>query len=48
VFKSSAHAYGASRDDPAFFTEDMTRTRHARTRIERDIVEAEHAVLDFA
>ena len=48
VFRSSAHVYGAEQDDPAFFTEE-TRRRHApRTAIERDVVEAEGAVADFA
>jgi UDP-glucose 4-epimerase len=48
VFKSSAHYYGAERDDPAFFTEDMPRPHPPPTPIERDIVEAEAAVHDFA
>jgi UDP-glucose 4-epimerase len=48
VFKSSAHYYGAEQDDPAFFTEDMERPHPPTTRIERDIVEAESAVRDFA
>jgi UDP-glucose 4-epimerase len=48
VFKSSAHFYGCEQDDPAFFTEEMTRSRPARTPIERDIVEAEAAVAEFA
>ena len=47
-FRSSAHYYGAEQDDPAFFTEDMSRPHPPRTRIERDIVEAENAVADFA
>ena len=48
VFKSSAHYYGAEQDDPAFFTEQMRRPHPPRTPIERDIVEAEAAVADFA
>ena len=48
VCKSSAHFYGAERDDPAYFTEDMPRPHPPRTPIERDIVEAEGAVRDFA
>ena len=48
VFKSSAHYYGAEQDDPAFFTESMERPHPPRTPIERDIVEAEAAVADFA
>jgi UDP-glucose 4-epimerase len=48
VFKSSAHFYGAEQDDPAFFTESMGRPHAPRTRIERDILEAEATVADFA
>ena len=48
VFKSSAHYYGAEQDDPAFFGEEMERPHPPRTRIERDIMEAEHLVADFA
>src|ERR687886_506485 len=48
VFKSSAHYYGAEQDDPGFFTESMGRPHPPRTRIERDIVEAEATVSDFA
>src|SRR5881398_2917976 len=48
IFKSSAHYYGAQQDDPAFFTETMGRPHPPRTAIERDIVEAEASVADFA
>jgi UDP-glucose 4-epimerase len=48
VFKSSAHYYGCEQDDPAFFTEVMRRPHPARTPLERDIVEAEGAVAEFA
>ena len=48
VFKSSAHFYGTAQDDPAFFTESMGRPHPPRTPIERDIVEAEASVRDFA
>ena len=48
VFKSSAHFYGAEQDDPAFFTEAMGRPHPPRTRMERDIVEAEATVADYA
>lgn len=48
IFKSSAHVYGCEQDDPAFFTEPMTRSRRPITAIERDVVEAEEAVIDFA
>lgn len=47
VFKSSAHWYGCEQDDPAFFTEAARRTRPPRTRLEKDINEAESAVEDF-
>jgi UDP-glucose 4-epimerase len=48
VFKSSAHYYGCERDDPSFFTEEMSRPHPPRTRLEADIVEAEKAVAEFA
>src|SRR4051794_197344 len=48
IFKSSAHYYGAEQDDPAFFTESMGRPHPPRTAIERDIVEAEATVADYA
>lgn len=48
VFKSSAHWYGCEQEDPAFFTEAMKRSRPPRTPLERDIVEAETYVDEFA
>ena len=48
VVKSSAHYYGCEQDDPAFFTEQMPRPHPPRTSIERDIVEAEESIADFA
>ena len=48
VFKSSTHFYGAEQDDPAFFDETMRRPYPPRTAIERDIVEAEASVSEFA
>jgi UDP-glucose 4-epimerase len=48
VFKSSAHFYGCEQDDPAFFDERMGRPHPPRTPIERDIVEAEASVNEFA
>jgi UDP-glucose 4-epimerase len=48
VFKSSAHYYGAEQDDPGFFTESMGRPHPPRAPLERDIVEAEATVADFA
>jgi UDP-glucose 4-epimerase len=48
VFKSAAHYYGCEQDDPAFFTEEMSRRRPPGTAMERDIVEADEAVAEFA
>jgi UDP-glucose 4-epimerase len=48
VFKSSAHFYGCEQDDPAFFDETMGRPHPPRTPIERDIVEAEASLREFA
>ncbi|MEA2332850.1 MAG: UDP-glucose 4-epimerase [Thermoleophilaceae bacterium] len=48
VFKSSTHFYGCEQDDPAFFDETMGRRQQPRTAIERDVVEAEAALNDFA
>jgi UDP-glucose 4-epimerase len=48
VFKSSTHFYGCEQDDPAFFDETMGRPHAPRTAIERDIVEAEASVNEFA
>ncbi|MDQ3644895.1 MAG: NAD-dependent epimerase/dehydratase family protein [Actinomycetota bacterium] len=48
VFKSSSHFYGSEQDDPAFFDESMGRPHPPRTPIERDIVEAEASVAEFA
>ena len=48
VFKSSAHYYGCEQDDPAFFDEGMRRPHPPRTPIERDVVEAEASLNEFA
>jgi UDP-glucose 4-epimerase len=48
VFKSAADYYGCEGDDPAFFTEEMSRRHPPRSAIERDIVNAEELVADFA
>jgi UDP-glucose 4-epimerase len=48
VFKSSTHFYGCEQDDPAFFEETMGRPHPPRTSIERDIVEAEASLNEFA
>ena len=48
VFKSSTHFYGSEQDDPAFFDETMGRTHAPRTSVERDILEAEASVAEYA
>jgi UDP-glucose 4-epimerase len=48
LFKSSTHFYGSEQDDPAFFDETMGRPHAPRTPIERDILEAEASVVEFA
>jgi UDP-glucose 4-epimerase len=48
VFKSSTHFYGCEQDDPAFFDETMGRPHPPHTPIERDIVEAEASLNEFA
>jgi len=48
IFKSSTHFYGSEQDDPAFFDETMGRPHPPRTPIERDILEAEASVAEFA
>jgi UDP-glucose 4-epimerase len=47
IFKSTAHWYGCAQDDPAFFTEEMTRGHRPATSIERDAVEVEAAIEEF-
>jgi UDP-glucose 4-epimerase len=48
VFKGSTAYYGSEQDDPAFFVERMRRPHPPRTMLERDLVETEAAVGDFA
>jgi UDP-glucose 4-epimerase len=48
IFKSTSLYYGSESDDPAFFTEPMRRPHPPRAALERDVVEAEAAVDDFA
>jgi UDP-glucose 4-epimerase len=48
VLKSSTLVYGSSPKDPYFFAEEAHRTRPARTRVERSLLEAEGYVSDFA
>ncbi len=48
VVKSSTHVYGAAESDPAWFTEETTRTGPVRTRLERSLIEVQSVVRDFA
>lgn len=48
VVKSSALVYGASMEDPTWFREETARSRGARTRIERSLLEAEDYLRAFA
>jgi UDP-glucose 4-epimerase len=48
VLKSSTLVYGSSPKDPYFFAEEAHRTRPARTRVERSLLEVEGYVSDFA
>jgi UDP-glucose 4-epimerase len=48
VVKSSSLVYGADREDPAFFREDMKRSKYPRTGLERSILAVEDYVRDFA
>jgi UDP-glucose 4-epimerase len=48
VVKGSAHVYGANYEDPAFFREESSRTRAARTNVERSLLEVEAFLGDFA
>ncbi len=48
VVKSSSLVYGADREDPAFFREDMHRTKPPKTSIERSLLAVEDYVRDFA
>jgi len=47
VFQSSALVYGAGREDPAFFREEMVRTRPGRGALERALVTAEELMAEF-
>src|SRR5664280_3223176 len=47
VVKSSAHVYGASDTDPAWFREDSSRRSPVRNRLERSLIEVESLVQDF-
>ncbi len=48
VFKSSAQYYGYGSDAPAFIPEELPRRGPPRSEIERDVVEAERAINQFA
>ena len=48
VLKSSTLVYGSGPKDPYFFDEEAHRTRPARTRVERSLLEADGYVSDFA
>ena len=48
VVKSSALVYGSTHEDPAWFREEMSRTRAPSTRVERSLVEVEGYLRDFA
>lgn len=48
VVKSSTLVYGSGPKDPTWFREDMSRTRVARTTVERSLLEAESYLRDFA
>jgi UDP-glucose 4-epimerase len=48
IVKSSSLVYGSSLEDPVWFREETPRTRSARTRVERSLVEVEGYLHDFA
>ena len=48
IVKSSTLVYGSTYEDPVWFTEEMTRTKPPRTRVERSLVEVEGYLRDFA
>ncbi|MCZ7535230.1 MAG: NAD-dependent epimerase/dehydratase family protein [Acidimicrobiia bacterium] len=48
VLKSSALVYGSNKEDPYVFKEDVTRSRGARTNVERSLLEVEAFLRDFA
>ncbi len=48
VVKSSALVYGSDPRDPVWFTEDTGRSSPPRTRVERNLVEVDSYVRDFA
>jgi len=48
VLKSSTLVYGSSHRDPYLFSEEMGRSRPARTQVERSLLEVDGYLSDFA
>ena len=48
VVKSSAYVYGATKEDPVWFSEETPRSSPSRTRVERSLEAVEGYVRDFA
>ena len=48
IVKSSTLVYGSTFQDPAWFREDMSRSRPPKTRVERSLLEVEDYLRDFA
>ncbi len=48
VVKSSSNVYGATENDPAWFREETPRSKPARSRLERSLLDVEQLVKDFA
>ncbi|MHB8263404.1 MAG: NAD-dependent epimerase/dehydratase family protein [Acidimicrobiales bacterium] len=48
VVKSSSTVYGATEHDPAWFREETPRSKPARSRLERSLIDVEQLVKDFA
>jgi UDP-glucose 4-epimerase len=48
VVKSSTLVYGSTPADPQWFTEESTRVRTPKTRVERSLLEVESYIRDFA
>ncbi len=48
VVKSSSNVYGATENDPTWFREETPRSKPARSRLERSLLDVEQLVKDFA
>lgn len=48
IVKSATLVYGATADDPVWFREETPRSRAARTKLERSLLEVEGYLRDFA